>query len=59
MRLLLILFIPIIVLALEIIIDPYAEIYDYDEIHYYSYDDCYCPENEKNDYDSILKELAI
>ena len=63
MRLLLIVFIPLLVLALEVIIDPYADIYDYDAITVYNLkeevEDCYCPPEEKDDFDLIFKTLGI
>jgi len=38
-------FIPLAVLALEVIVNPYDSI-DYEAINVYTYNDCECPESE-------------
>lgn len=59
MRWVFLLFIPMVVLALEVIHNPYDDI-EYEAINVYTYNDCECPEaKEPTAYEKLLLDLSI
>lgn len=53
------LLIPITVMALEVIINPYEDVSNEIQVYTYGNDDCYCPDVPKKSIDDLFLELNI